>query len=207
MSSGTQVPGVASVTLFWLPLGAGGRVVRWNGRIYEAVMARHDHRDRAELYHSALEVYVDGSRFTVEMGPVVGSKAPSAAVVQHGPVGSRWLGRSPLFRYEVRRWLDGSIPDLDEAVGPPISVSQDAALARELLDLVRQVPALTWGRDEAHVGDMWNSNSVTAWLLARTCGHIDGIRPPAGGRAPGWRSGLALAGDPTSETAESGRRD
>jgi hypothetical protein len=36
----------ASVELYWLPLGAGdaSRCVRWNGRIFEAIKARRQHR-------------------------------------------------------------------------------------------------------------------------------------------------------------------
>jgi hypothetical protein len=41
---------------------------------------------------------------------------------------------------------------------------------------------------------MWNSNSVIAWLLARSGLPTDAIRPPAGGRAPGWQAGLVVAG-------------
>jgi hypothetical protein len=40
---------------------------------------------------------------------------------------------------------------------------------------------------------MWNSNSVIAWLLASSGLPMDGIRPPAGGRAPGWEAGLVAA--------------
>ena len=39
---------------------------------------------------------------------------------------------------------------------------------------------------------MWNSNSVIAWLLAAGL-PMDGIGPPAGGRAPGWEAGLVAA--------------
>jgi hypothetical protein len=35
----------AAVDLYWLPLGAGGRFVRANGRLYEAVAARVQRRD------------------------------------------------------------------------------------------------------------------------------------------------------------------
>jgi hypothetical protein len=35
------------VDLFWLPLGAGGRFVRSNGRFYEALAARLEHRERS----------------------------------------------------------------------------------------------------------------------------------------------------------------
>jgi len=50
-----------------------------------------------------------------------------------------------------------------------------------------------WGRDELDAGEMWNSNSVIAWLLARSGVETDRIRPPRGGRAPGWNAGLAVA--------------
>jgi hypothetical protein len=34
------VTGGARVLLYWLPLGAGGRWVRGNGRLFEALVAR-----------------------------------------------------------------------------------------------------------------------------------------------------------------------
>jgi hypothetical protein len=40
---------------------------------------------------------------------------------------------------------------------------------------------------------MWNSNSVISWLLARSGLPAEAIRPPAGGRAPGWQAGLVAA--------------
>jgi hypothetical protein len=55
------------------------------------------------------------------------------------------------------------------------------------------VPALTWGRDERHTGDMWNSNSPTAWLLTRTDAGTNPLGPPRHGRAPGWHAGLTIA--------------
>ena len=55
------------------------------------------------------------------------------------------------------------------------------------------MPTPVWGRDELGTGDMWNSNSVVSWLLT-TCGlDVESIRPPAGGRAPGWTAGVVLA--------------
>ncbi len=86
------------------------------------------------------------------------------------------------------------IPDLDEAVASPQRLSSDATRAQRVLDVVPAVPTATWGRDELGGGDMWNSNSLVAWVLA-TSGHdVDAVRPPAGGRAPGWGAGLAVAG-------------
>jgi len=50
-----------------------------------------------------------------------------------------------------------------------------------------------WGRDELETGDMWNSNSVTAWLIARSQISTQSLEPPASGRAPGWQAGLVAA--------------
>ena len=61
---------MAALDLYWLPLGAGGRFVRFNGRAYEAVMARARHRPACDLYHSALEVRCEQGRFVIEMTPV-----------------------------------------------------------------------------------------------------------------------------------------
>jgi len=60
------IPSAAAVDLYWLPLGAGGRFVRLNGRIYEAVAARHDKRAPCDLYHSALVVTVPEGEFVIE---------------------------------------------------------------------------------------------------------------------------------------------
>lgn len=192
MSEDMNRSDAASVTLHWIPLGAGGHCIRLNGKIFEALAARHETRQVKDLYHSAIEVHIGGDRFVIEMTPAWGNKTKDRGVVREGPVGSRWLGRFIFFRYEVRRWQAGTIPDIAEAVTSQ-HVSQDLTRARLLLQLVPDVPALTWGRDELHTGDMWNSNSLNAWLLARS-DHDTGLtRPPAHGRAPGWNAGLILA--------------
>ena len=84
-------------------------------------------------------------------------------------------------------------PDRGEAVDSPRRVSSDPARARQLLDLVPRFPTATWGRDEQQTGEMWNSNSLIAWLLARSGHDSDAISPPAHGRAPGWLAGLSVA--------------
>ena len=53
----------AAVLLYWLPLGAGGHVVRINGRLHEAFTARRERRPARDLYHSALEVYLGPEAF------------------------------------------------------------------------------------------------------------------------------------------------
>ena len=90
-----------------------------------------------------------------------------------GPVGMSWLGRFRHFRYEIRRWV---------------------VRAQRVLDLVPSVPTPVWGRDELRTGEMWNSNSLISWLLARAGIDTDGLEPPVGGRAPGWNAGLVVAG-------------
>lgn len=40
---------------------------------------------------------------------------------------------------------------------------------------------------------MWNSNSVTAWLLVSAGLDAAASQPPNGGRAPGWDAGVAVA--------------
>jgi hypothetical protein len=136
----------ASVDLYWLPLGAGDNThcVRTNGHIFEAVSAHHGHRPRGYLYHAALEVHVGGHRFTIEMTPVWSTDEPDRGVVCEGPVGLRWLGRSRLFRYEIRRWRDGVIPDAAEAVDSPQRLSTDPVQAQQILDLAPTFPTATW---------------------------------------------------------------
>jgi hypothetical protein len=186
--------------LYWLPLGAGGHCIARNGRVFEALMATYERRGVRDLYHSALEVRLGGDRFVIEMTPVWAGAAADRGVVRVGSVGSRLLGRSALFRYEVRRWRSGTIPDMREAVAGPRRVSSDITRAQEVLRLVPLVPALTWGRDESRTGEMWNSNSLTSWLLARSNHPMDTIDPPAHGRAPGWRAGLVVAARQTAVT-------
>jgi len=183
---------VSSIDLYWLPLGAGGHFVRLNGRAYEAMAALREHRARSALYHSALEVCVPEGRFVVEQAPAWRQRG-ERGVVAEGAVGSRLAGRLRLFRYEVRRWRGGVIPDAAEAVESPRRLSDEPAAARRVLELVPQVPALVWGRDELGAGEMWNSNSLISWLVAFVGLDVDTIAPPAGGRAPGWEAGIVVA--------------
>ena len=181
------------VDLYWLPLGAGGHFVRLNGRIYEAIVALRENRPRNDLYHSALEVRVPEGRFVIESAPIRAADGPGRGVVAEGPVGARSLGRFKIFRYELRFWREGFIPDAAEAVDSPRRLTTDPEIARRVLALAPDVPTPVWGRDELDAGDMWNSNSVIAWLLVRAGLDTDDIEPPAGGRAPGWVAGLVVA--------------
>jgi hypothetical protein len=187
----------ASIDLLWLPLGAGGWFVRMNGRIYEAMKARLERRRSLDLYHSALEVRVPEGRFVTEIAwPIPDRDGASRGVVVEGPVGSRRLAIFRMCRYELRRWRDGTIPDVDEAVASPQRLTEDPDRAHRLLELAGSVPRLVWGRDETQTGEMWNSNSVISWLIASSGLPTDVICLPAGGRAPGWEAGLTMAGRP-----------
>jgi hypothetical protein len=183
------------IDLYWIPLGAGGNgYVRWNGRTYERVMARREQRQPLDLYHTALTVRLPEGRFVVENAwPSPDAATGSRGVVLEGPVFDRRIARFRPFRYEVRCWRDGVIPDIAAAVESPRLVSNDPHQARLVLSLVAAVPPLIWGRDERGTGEMWNSNSVISWLLARSGLPIRDIHPPAGGRAPGWLAGVAVA--------------
>lgn len=183
----------AAVDLYWLPLGAGGHCVRLNGLVFETLSARIERRERYDLYHSALEVQVAAARYVIEMAPVWNERAKKRGVVAEGSVGTRHAGRLRLFRYEIRCWRDGRIPDVDEAVDSPRRLSTDPRVAATILQLAPRVPTAVWGRDELGTGDMWNSNSLISWLIARSGIAADHIEPPAHGRAPGWHAGLVVA--------------
>ena len=180
------------IDLYWLPLGAGGHSVRLNGKVFEAVAASLHRRKRLDLYHAGLEVSVPEGRFVIEQAPAWG-EGSRRGVVAEGAVGARPLGRFRLFRYEMRCWRDGVIPDVSEAVESPHHLSSNTDCARRLLELTSEVPTPVWGRDELGAGEMWNSNSVVAWLLARTGVDVVSIPVPRGGRAPGWQAGIVVA--------------
>ena len=182
------------IDLYWLPLGAGGRFVRLNGRIYEGIKSLTERRRRCDLYHTALEVTVPEGRFVIENAwPIPDADLAARGVTVEGPVGSHHLGRFRVFRYEVRRWRNGIIADAAEAVASPVQVSDDETEARRVLALASDVPVMVWGRDEFGIGEMWNSNSVISWLLARAGLPAAEIQPPPGGRAPGWITGVVAA--------------
>jgi hypothetical protein len=56
-------PSSGSVTLYWIPLGAGQQVARLFGALYEALTALVQRRPRGDIYHAALVV-------TTSIGPV-----------------------------------------------------------------------------------------------------------------------------------------
>jgi hypothetical protein len=184
----------AAVDLYWLPLGAGGHFVRMNGRIYEALSAWRGKRPRRDLYHSALIVTVPAGQFVIEQSwPIPSGDREQRGVVAEGPVATRRARSLRFLRYEIRRWRDGVISDLDDSVESPQRLTDDVRVAERLLELVPDVPTPVWGRDEVRAGEMWNSNSLISWLIARSGLDVESVHPPAGGRAPGWEAGVIVA--------------
>ena len=199
--AGDDAPTVeATVDLYWIPLGAGGHSVRFNGIVYEALSATIQRRPRSDIYHCALTIRVPTGLYTVEMTPVPNRRGWERGVVVEGAVGARWAGRLRIFRYEVRRWRDGVIPDLSYAIGGPIPLTDDAAVAEHILELLPCVPPLTWGRDESAAGEMWSCNSIISWVLTRAGVDTDAISLPPRGRAPGWEAGIEVATTPVAAT-------
>jgi hypothetical protein len=161
--------------------------------VFEATSALLQRRARCDLYHSALVVRVPEGRFVIEQTPVPNVRGTLRGVVAEGSVGTRWAGRLRCFRYEIRRWREGRIPDIDEAIASPVRLSDDVVMARRILAFLPSVPTPVWGRDELGAGEMWNSNSVISWVLARSGADIALVRPPRRGRAPGWNAGRTVA--------------
>jgi hypothetical protein len=192
VATGAGGPG-SYVDLYWLPLGAGGRSVRLNGKVYEAVAARVAGRAPQDLYHSALEIKAPAGTYVIEQAPVLPRSQEDRGVVAVGAVGARFAGRLPVFRYEIRVWRGGSIPDVAEAVESPRRLTSSEDVAQRVLRSVPRVPKLVWGRDELATGEMWNSNSIVAWVLATGGIDASSISAPRGGRAPGWHAGVAAA--------------
>lgn len=192
MSNIAAARGAATVELLWIPLGAGQHVVRVSGRAFETLSALCQRRRRCDLYHSALVVTVPAARYLIEMTPVPDGHGIRRGVVGEGAVGSKWLGRFRHFRYEIHRWPDGVIPDAAYAVAHLI-FHIGLGDADRLLASVSLVPTPVWGRDELDAGEVWNSNSVTSWILNRGGVDVACIQPPIGGRAPGWNAGAVVA--------------
>lgn len=188
-----------SVDLYWIPLGAGAHSVRFTGIAFEAVSAYVQRRVRCDLYHSVLELRLPTGRFMIEMTPVPRGSGGARGVVAQGSVGLRAAGRFRPFRYEVRCWRDGIVPDIAHAVGGPVRITDDLRDGQWVYDLLPEVPTATWGRDEFRVGEMWTCNSVTSWVLTRAGIDVEAIAFPPRARAPGWDAGVAVARRPSGQ--------
>ena len=195
MSDHTDSAPPAALDLYWIPLGAGNRVVQFSGRTFEALAAKRSGRAPAGLYHTALVASLGADEYFIEMTPVPAAprRAGDRGVVAEGAVGTAWARRLRIFRYEIRRWRNGTIPDLSAAVASPVRITVDEDRIAAVLAAVPAVPTPVWGRDELRAGEMWNSNSVVAWVLTVAGLEECAGEPPAAGRAPGWGAGVTVA--------------
>ncbi|MEX0845309.1 MAG: hypothetical protein WD022_08500 [Balneolaceae bacterium] len=182
------------IDLLWIPLGAGGWFVRFNGRIWETIQAKREKRTTMDLYHTALEIHLPEGRYVVENAwPIPDSFGYNRGVKVEGPIFNKYLGVFRAMRYEVRCWPNGIIYDAKWAVGGPRQISNDPAVAQRVLKMLTTMPPKVWGRKVKEADDMWNSNSTIAWVLTRSGIFAKDIKPPIGGRAPGWEAGINVA--------------
>ena len=192
---GAPPAGEHAVDLYWIPLGSGAHVVRLSGRALRG--PRPPRSGGGPVATSTTRPSRSWCRRAATSSRWLRSprRGGERGVVAEGAVGSR-LARSPpdlplrgpvlARRVDPRRCRCGRQPgagDRRRRRGP-------AACST----LTRSVPTAVWGRHELARGDMWNSNSVTSWLLTRAGVDIDAVRLPPGGRAPGWDAGIAWHG-------------
>jgi hypothetical protein len=71
---------------------------------------------------------------------------------------------------------------------PPVAIDEQ----------IKQVPTPVWGGDELGTWEMWNSNSIIAWTLARSGIDVEAIDPPPGGPAPGGGKRVRSVSRPVS---------
>ena len=161
-----------------------------NGKAYEALSAAFERR-RLTSTMPDFEVRLGDGSFVIEVAP-----SPDAAC-RPGRRRRRpcW---QPLRRCPTALPLRGPLlvgrsdPDVDEAVASPCACLM---IQRPLIACSSSYPPSrhsVWGRDELQTGDMWNSNSVISWLIARAHLLVDVALPPHG-RAPGWAAGIRVA--------------
>ena len=84
----------------------------------------------------------------IEQAPVHDRGGQERGVVAEGAVGARWAANFRTFRYEIRVWRGGHIPDVVEGVDGPRRLSDQEQLARYWLEVVQKVPTPVWGGDE-----------------------------------------------------------
>lgn len=124
-----------------------------------------------------------------------GQPAGPRGVVTERLVDTRRLGRFRLFRYEFRCWCDGVLPNQCSG-GRIADDARRRAGHRPHPARPRAVgcpPDL--GRDELGIVDMWNSNSLVAWLLTTSGLDATAVTAANDGGTLSWASGLVAAAD------------
>ena len=169
--------------------------MRGSGRVYEALAATRRHRERLDLYHSALIVQSGRAHaYAIEMAPVWAVRDLDRGVISEGPVGSRSWGRYRLFRYEIRCWRDGTIPDAAAAVDSPDASAPTRPGPAECSSSCRPSPSLPGAATSSHRRDVELQLADRLAARPKRPRHRAArFQPPVGGRAPGWSAGLVVA--------------
>ena len=181
----------SAVTLWWFPVGIEHRLSAITSRLWERRVARGEGRMPVPLHHAALEVHDGEMRRVIEMAPAWGEGSRGRGIVLTGPV--HGLGRWGV-RYEVR-CAEGAM-DVSRAgvASGRESLPLDGSAVRHLEERITTTPPMPWGSRPPGCVEMWNSNAFVAWLLSPFLPDVAALRPPPPGRAPGWNTGLVLAG-------------
>ena len=131
------------VELHWLPLGRG-RILRaaQRPRLRGGGRAVGGRAPSATCTTRRSPCTATAPVTVVEMTPSTGGPPGPDARRGGGGAGRRAAGSPALrvLRYEIRCWRDGMIGDIDEAVGDPLRLSDDAEVARRIIAPAPQVP-------------------------------------------------------------------
>ena len=76
-----------AVDLYWIPVGAGGYVVRLSGKLYGALKALAEHRPRLDRYHAPLQIWLPADRFVIECAAILNLRGKERGVVAGGRSG------------------------------------------------------------------------------------------------------------------------
>ena len=128
----------------------------------------------------------------IEQTPVRDLSGEQRGVVAEGAVGARWAGRFRIFRYEIRVWRGGHIPDVAEAVDSPRRLTSEASRPARARSRSRGADPGLGSRRVRHGRDV--ELELRDRVGDRAQRHRRRVDPAAaGGRAPGWQAGVVVA--------------
>jgi hypothetical protein len=195
-----------AVGLYWIPLGAGGYVVRWSGKLYETLKALGERRPRLDLYHTALQIWLPDDRFVIECAAILNLRGEERGVVAGG--GRDELAR-PIPAFPVRdpslagRLHPRSVPG---GVGSgPGGDGRRSRAAHSRSGALRPGTRVGQGR-AAHRRDV--EFELGNFLASRTCWHRGRPAAAARGRPGSWlerRSRCGTAPDAARDCSRESR--
>ena len=175
--------------------------MRFNGHLCAPRKTCLERRRPCEVRHSALQIQVPEGRFVVAQTPVPRLSVERRGVVAEGAVGASWAGRFRIFRYEIRLWRNGHIPDVAEAVDSPQRLNSDETLCVARARPGVEVPTPVWGRMGCD-REMWNWKAITA-STSTAAGSRLVDTASRGGPPPGSRAGVTAARTPGKQAHDS----